>query len=529
MNRKLYISLFLLLQGLLATSQDLTVSISAPKVVRVGEQFRVTYSLNQDVSTFDPGGLDGFQVLGGPSTSSSSSIQIINGQVTQNKTISYSYILQAGKEGKYTIGPAVAKNKGKTAQSNTIAIEVVAGSAGNAGGTQNSNAGGNNQQQSKQETDIPNEQLFIKTIVSKRDVYQGEQIAATLKLYSKISVNGLENLEQSGYAGFYKEDIEVPPLRNLDRENINGEIYLTGILGKVLLTPQRNGELTIDPASIDVLMQQRVSNQPRSVFDEFFGSSYRTIRKRISSPAIKINVKPLPGSRPAGFEGAVGSYSLSSTIDKQEVKTNEAITLKLKISGTGNIKLLNDPAIDFPPSLEVYDPKVAVNATPGANGTTGSKTFEYLIIPRYAGEYTIPAVPFAYFDPATGSYKSLSTPAYAIKVDKGEDSSPTGVISGLTKEELQYVGQDIRFIKTSAGAWAPKGTSIYNNPSYYAAYVGSALLFLLLYVLRRKNILENADIARVRNRKASKIAIKRLKTAKSLMETDKQQAFTKRC
>ena len=511
---------FLILIFLIPTwlqAQDTQFTASAPKVVSVGEQFRLTYSLNKKADQFLQPDLTDFQVLMGPSTSYNQSTSIINGKLTRSVAYTYTYILQATKEGAFQIPSATAKVGKKSFQSKELTIEVVKGNQG--GATQPATAQGSSGQ-----SGIGSEDLFARVLVDKREVFQGDHITATIKIYSKVNLSGFEDVKFPSFDGFLKEDIEIPPLRSLERENINGQVYGTGIISKVILYPQKSGELVIDPVEIECLIQQRTSQQSRGFFDDFF-DSYQTLRKPIKSSEVKIRVKPLPAGAPAGFKGAVGNFKLSASIDKEEANVNEAVTLKIVVSGNGNLKLVSPPDVDYPLDFETYDPKSSSNLKTSLAGTSGSRTFEYLMIPRFAGDFRIAPVDFHYFDPSSGKYKTLRSSNFQIKVNKGQGDELTTVISSPSKEDIRFIGKDIRFIHTGAIKLTMVGKTIWGSLWYFGVFILSFLIFIVIYLFRRKKIKERANIELLKNRKANKFARKRLKFASAQMKSSNQEKF----
>lgn len=513
-------TIFLILIFLIPTcllAQDTQFTASAPKVVSVGEQFRLTYSLNKKADQFLQPDLTDFQVLMGPSTSYNQSTSIINGKLTRSVAYTYTYILQATKEGAFQIPSATAKVGKKSFQSKELTIEVVKGNQG--GATQPATG-----QESSGQSGIGSEDLFARVLVDKREVFQGDHITATIKIYSKVNLSGFEDVKFPSFDGFLKEDIEIPPLRSLERENINGQIYGTGVISKVILYPQKSGELVIDPVEIECLIQQRTSQQSRSFFDDFF-DSYQTLRKPIKSSEVKIRVKPLPAGAPAGYNGAVGNFKLSASIDKEEANVNEAITLKIIVSGNGNLKLVSPPDVNYPLDFETYDPKSSSNLMTSLAGTTGSRTFEYLMIPRFAGDFRIAPVDFHYFDPSSGKYRTLRSSNFQIKVNKGQGDESITVISSPSKEDIRFIGKDIRFIHTGAIKLTMVGKTIWGSLWYFGVFILSFLVFIVIYFFRRKKIKERANIELLKNRKANKFARKRLKSASVNMKSGNQEKF----
>ena len=502
-------------------SDDIEFTVSAPGVVTVGEQFRLTYSLNSKGDKFSAPEFDNFYVIAGPSTSYNQSTQIINGKVTRNVSYTYTYILQSTREGKFTIPPATVVVNKKQYSTNSLQIEVIKGK------TQPQTRTPATQSQNDQGmANIENEDLFVRVLISNSDVYQGAHLVATVKIYSRVNLSGFEKVDLPDFNGFYMQEIEIPPLRSLERENINGQIYGTGVIKKYLLFPQYSGNIVIEPVEIECLVQQTVRRTPQSSFDDFFSfNSVRNTKKFVSSPEVSINVKPLPAGAPSSFCGTVGSVNMIAGLDKSSVKENDAVTLKITLKGTGNLKLAEAPVVDFPPDFETYDPKVTTNLKAGVSGTTGSKTFEYLVIPRHAGNYRIAPVKYSFFDTGSRKYKYLSSEEFLINVSKGEEGEDGNIISGFTKEEVRYLGKDIRFIITGPINVKEKGKIIFSTPLFLLIHTGLLVLFLLVYVFVRYSTKRNANVILLRNRRANKQAKKRLKSAGREMKSDNAKGF----
>ena len=512
--------------SLKASADDVTFTANAPQAVEVGEQFRLQFVLNAKGSSFSEPNITDFQVLSGPNTSSSSSIQWINGSMSQSTTNTYTFILMADHEGKFTIPSATIKSGGKTYQSNPITIEVVAGSrpaasSGSQGGQQQSSSSAPT---TTTNPDLSSDDLFVAITVDKKKLYQGQYLVATIKLYTRKDVSGFEDVKFPPFTGFWSSDLEAPQQVSLQRENVNGQIYTTGLLKKVLLMPQRSGELTIDPMEITLLTRTRVrSNNP---FDDFFGGSYRTTPYKLASKPVKINVDPLPAGKPADFSGGVGNFTLNASVDKTDVKANEAVTLKVKVSGTGNLKFINNIKIDFPPDIDVYDPKTTQNIKTDASGMSGSVTFDYLFIPRYAGNYRIAPITFSYFDTKTKTYKTLTTQEFNINVEKGdgEAEANSGVVQALTKEDVKFIGKDIRYIKP-VERLDRRQEMMFGTPLFYGCYAVPLLLFVAIILFRLAQIKQNANQAAVKNRKANKVSRKRLRQAAKYMKQGQEAQF----
>jgi len=501
-------------------AQNTKFTASAPRVVRVGEQFRLVLTLNAKGSNFQiPDFSKDFDVLAGPSTSTSSSMQIINGQVTQDFSYTYTYVLQAKSEGKFTISAASVMVDKKQYTANPLTIEVVKGNANNANQGGGNNGGGNQQQGGINDKDI-----YVSVSLSKTSLYQGEHLVATIKVYTKLDLAGFENMKFPSFKGFYSQDIESPQQVQLQRENVNGEIFNVGVIKQNLLFPQQTGPITIDPFILDCVVRQRVSRRG-GFFDDFFGGGYQNVKVKLKSKPVKVNVIPLPAGKPADFSGAVGKFQMEANIDKDKVKTNDAITLKIKITGNGNLKLIDPLKVEFPSDFEVYDPKISENIKNGATGSSGHKSFDYLIIPRHAGTYKIPSFIFTYFDTDSKKYQTHQSKEFTINVEKGSGDESVAVVSGINKEDVKLIGSDIRYIKIGKIDLSPKGSNTFGSLGFYLAYILSLLFFIFIFIFRRKAIKERANIMLVRNKKANKVSRKRLKLASAYLKTNDKEHF----
>jgi uncharacterized membrane protein len=529
-KRVLLISLAVIITSIAVFSQNVSFVASAPRVVETGEQFEVTYTLTAQPSSFTAPEFKGFNLIGGPSTSSSSSVQFVNGKVNQSSSYSYTYYFMANTAGTFTIEPAKAKVDGKIVTSNSLTIQVAGGGQGaNAQtGGQQGNAGQQPQSTSGQEiaAESGNDDLFIRVLVDKNSIYQGEHVIASIKLFSKYGNLQNENVEFPSFNGFFRQDIESANKSQLIKEVVNGQVYFTALIEKMALFPQKSGEITIDPMTMQLLVQVPVKgNRRRSVFDDFFGPQVQEVRKKISSKQVKIFVRPLPANAPETFKGAVGNLSFKASFDKQNVKTNDAINLKISITGNGNLKMIEPFDIKFPSDFEAYDPKTTVNVTTNANGANGSKTFEYLVIPRHSGNFKIDPIEFTYFDTQSKQYKTISAGPFDINVEKGANESASTVVSGVSKEDVKFLGRDIQYIKTQKPTFTKKGEYFVLSLKFWLFYIVSILLFIASIVLWQKRIRENANIVFVKNKRANKVAHKRLKDAHIFMKDNKKEEF----
>ena len=533
MNMKRIISILLSLITLSAFADDVVFKASAPKQVIVGRPFQLTYSINQRSRDLRAPEFTDFDVLSGPYTSTSSSTSFVNGKRTSSFEQTYTYMLMARKAGTFTIGPATIKVDGENVQSNGVRIEVLPEDQQPAQSSQPSAAG--NQQsagqssQSSQSGSVSSENLFVRTIASKTRVHEQEALMVTYKLYfANVDVAQLtNNTKLPEFTGFLKQELEQGEIQT-ELEHYNGRNYQTAVLYRTILYPQHSGEIKIDPANFEAVLRVQVQQRPRSIFDDFFGS-YTNVTRMLTAPGVTIHVAALPSGKPAGFSGGVGRFTLTPSISQTEVQTNDAVTIKLDISGAGNMKLLKTPAIDWPEGFEPYDPKVTNDFRTTTSGVSGTKSIEYLAIPRSAGEYTIPAVKFSYFDIDEKAYKTLSTPEYTILVKRGAGSANDkveegAVISYTQKEDIKQLGSDIRYIDTKA----PDGKTehrVQNTDWIWLWYVVPLIIAMILLIILRKQIKEAADINRMRYKRANKVAQKRLKAASAALKANDKDTF----
>jgi hypothetical protein len=519
MKRLLTYLLFLFL-FLTVKSQDVSVQVEYPSVVQAGQQFTISWTVNTGGGDFIAPSFEGFYKLMGPQTSYSSSTQIINGRMTNETFYSYVYYLQAVQEGKFVIPPATYIERNKTFRSDSAHIEVI----GSTAQRQNAQQGAANAREDNSNVETGGSELFLDLSLSRREMYIGEPIVATVKIYTRIDLSGINEIKYPDFTNFLKSDLETPPLTSLRQENINGTIYGTGIIQEFLLYPQVTGEIKIDPVQITVLVQQK-SGRSDPFFGDFF-SNYNNVPKALISKPVSLNVKPLPGNKPEDFSGIVGKLDLKAGINKDSVNVNDAVNFRITISGSGNLKIAEAPSLNLSPDVEIYDPKITDNLKNNITGTSGQKTFEYLLIPRHYGDFTIPPVNYSYFNTSTGKYEKLTTGEFHFHARKGaEQTSGITVYGGISKEDVKYMGKDIRFIKTNSGKLARPGSLIATRRSFYTGFGASLMLFFIVLFVRREHVKRNADISAVRNRKAGKIAGKRLREASQCIKLGEKDRF----
>jgi len=526
MKRLLHI-LILVAFSVSTFADEVSLRVSAPSTVEVGGKFRVQFTVNtQNVSHFSAPDFKGFEVIYGPATSSQSSFQMINGRTSQSSSIIYTYVLLAGNSGTFTIGSASVQVDGKTVKSKPVQVRVLSGGAGGAGGSSNggsSNGGGNygggqsSSAPSASSSNISAKDLFMTATASRTSVHEQEAILLTYKIYTLVDLTQLDG-KLPTLDGFQIQEIPLPRTKEFSIEQYNGRNYRTVTWSQYLLFPQKSGKLTIPSITYEGVVITR--NRNLDPFEAFFNgqSGYTEVKRKITTPTLTINVSPLP-NKPEGFSGAVGKFSVSSSISTKEVDANEAVTLKISVQGSGNMKLISTPEVQFPKDFETYDAKVNDNFQLTRSGLSGSKDFEYLFVPRHPGTYEIPASEFIYFDTESRSYKTIKTEAYTLKVNKGKGGAGQSVsnYSGQ-QQDVQQLNQDIRFIKKGDVDLHQPGDTFFGTWKCWAAYILPFLLFVIAMVLGRKQMKANANVAHLRGKKANKVALKRMKTAKKLLD-----------
>lgn len=491
--------------------------------VSAGETFEVKFTINGDGKNFRAPSFKGFSVLSGPNTSQS--VSIVNGNMS--RSVTYSYYLRADKPGSFSIGSAAIQSDGKTLKTKPLQIKVVKGQTSGSSGSDGSS-------QSDQASKIMRENFFVRLTVNKTNVYIGEPLVATYKLYvhPELAFVNTSLPGMPAFTGFWAQDIEeISQLKLNQIEKINGVPFRTQVIKKVLLAPQQSGKLTIDPIEVETTIKLRVQSQSRrrrgffdDPFGDFFGQ-YKTFKHTASSGSKTIFVQALPDGAPANFSGAVGRIDMEAWLDQTSTKANEPVSLKIKISGRGNLKLIDALDIELPPDIETFDPKAADNLSLTSEGFTGNKTFEYLLIPRRQGEYKIEPVSFTYFDLAKKQYVTLTSDPFTLKVTKGDGSGASSVISGVAKEDIEYLGKDVRYIKTDPGSLASGGKFFAGSALFWILSFFPLAFFIFFIVLRRKALKQRENAALFRNKKAAKAARKRLRAANNAMKSAGRDLF----
>ncbi len=518
--KKILIIFLAFLFTLALRAQDISLKVEYPSVVNAGEQFTIMWTVNSGGGEFAAPSFNGFTKLMGPQTSYSSSTQLINGKMSHQTSYSYVYYLQASREGKYVISPAEFTFKNQTYASDSIYIEVI----GTGSQRQNVSSGGNAGTSEPDATYAGND-IFVNLTLNRKEVYLGEFIAATVKLYTRVNLSGINEIKFPAFNNFLKSDIATPPLTSLRQENVRGTIYGTGVVQQFLLYPQVTGDIEIDPVQISVLVQQK-SKQSDPFFGDFF-TSYQTIPRSVASQSMKVHIKPLPGVKPADYSGVVGQLSMKAALNKDTVNVNDPVNFTITVTGNGNLKVAAAPELKLTPDIEVYDPKITDDLKNSITGTSGQKTFEYLLIPRHNGDFIIPPVTYSFFNTSSGRYEKLTTREFRFHAKKGSDQNSGGitVYGGVSKEDVKYLGKDIRFIKSDPGNLAKAANIILSRRSFYSFYAFAALAFIVILFLRREHIRRNSDVSQVKNRKAGKVAVKRLHNAAICLKNDEIDRF----
>lgn len=526
--KKILLILFVLCNVCATYAQDVEFKASAPAQVVMGRPFQLTYSVNQRAKDLRAPEFVDFDYLAGPYTSQSSSTTFVNGKRTSTFTLTYTYTLIANKEGAFTIPPASIKVDGDTYQSNGVRITVLPPDQTANNAKQQSAATKTSTTTASNEASATSaENIFVRTIVSKTKVHEQEAVLLTYKLYfAGVDVAQLtNNTRLPEFKGFLKQELEMGEIQT-ELEHYNGRNYQVAVLYRTLLYPQISGDIAIAPAQFEALLRVVNRAQVRSIFDDFF-NSYTTVAKQLTAPGVTIHVSELPAGKPAGFDGSVGQYTISSKISNTELAVNEAVTLTITIQGSGNMKLVKTPYVDWPEGFEVYDPKINNQIAHSTSGTNGTKTVEYLAIPRAGGEYVLPPVRFVYYDTQADEYKTLTTSGYTLNVARGTNEENQTVVNNfVNKETIQQFGSDIRYIYTGERLTQLQTSPLtFGSWRFWLWYLLPLIGAVVLFVIFRKQIKENADITRVRYKKANKVAQRRLKTAEKLLKENKKEAF----
>lgn len=519
---------WLVLAGLLAAvlparADEPVFGVQVPSVVAVDEAFQVVYSANAKVSSFQAPEFADFEVLSGPTPFQMHRTNIINGKRTSSFEQSYTYVLRPRKEGKFVIPAATAVIDGKTCSTREVDVEVV----GSQQRSPDTGRDAGTQAASEPAGELREGDLKLVLELDRRRITEGEPVTATLKLYTRHPVSGFEDVRFPSFDGFWSQEVETPSSISFQRESVDGQIYDAAVLRKYRLIPQQTGTLTIEPSELVCLVPVRArQSRPTSIFDEFFDSGYRTVRKRLFTPEVRVEVKPLPAGAPASFCGGVGRFSLDVSLSRSSVKAHEAVSLVVKISGTGNVSLVEQPKVSLHPDFEVYDVKRGEDLRPGSGGTAGSRTFEIPFIPRSAGTYTIDPVRFAYYDTEQGKYVELVSKPLTLEVERGTETG--AAVSGpaaVNRQDVKNLGEDIRYIRTDRSGLKRDDRLFCGSPLFYGVLAAALLAAVAADRLLARRIRLRRDVAGTRNRKARKVARARLRLAGTLLGQGQYTAY----
>ncbi len=529
--KKLLITVLLFLSAAVCSAADknITFEVSGPRVVSVGETFRLEFVLNAKPKDFVQPRIEGLEVLAGPAMASSQSISIVNGDMTKTTTYTYTYVLQGTSAGTFGVSEAQVTVGGTVYKTSAFSIEVIdEGGAGAVSSAQPSSAGASSS--ASQQASVSGEDIFVRAVADKTSVYKGEPVRVTFKLYTRIPMSGVENQRFPSFNGFWSQDLSVEGYQ-WQRENYNGKVYDARVFSEYLLYPQQTGTLTVEAMDLTVVAQIVSQNQQRqSILDDFFGmgADIREVRRKLSSQPLKITVNSLPEGAPSGFSGAVGQFEMEADMPAASISANSAAAYTVRISGRGNLPLIQAPKVKFPTSFEQYNVKTTESLKSAVTGISGYRRFEYPFIARAEGEYTIPEVEFSFFNPQSAQYVTLSSRQFRVSVTPDSSSvgnAPTGIVSGLTKEDIKILGQDIRFIRLGNPHFEPKGRFFMWSPLYFV-YV--ALLFLLsvvTYMSLARYLRNMRNDTFVRGRRANRLALQRLRRAGEYMKQSRERGF----
>ena len=516
-------ALFLMV-GSVAFAQN-TFVVDAPRVVGQDEAFRVVFTADGEITDFTQPQFTGVEVLAGPSQSKMMSTQIVNGKRSKSVEISYTYIVRPLAEGIAKISAASAVIDGKVYTTGEVSVEVVKGAASQGGQQQQQGQVTGQAQQTQTSSEVSGKDIFLSLTFSKTKVVKGEPIIATLKLYTRVGIAGFEDIKFPVFDGFWSQEIENPQNINFVRENVDGQIYNGAVLRKYVLLPQQTGELAVQPAEMICQVQVMTAPRGRSIFDDFFDQGYQIVKKRVNSGNAKIKVSPLPAGAPASFGQGVGTFSLKVALGRDSVKAHEAGSVIVTVQGTGNLNLIETPKVQLPADFEQYDVKTTNSYSYGANGISGSKSFEFPFIPRSEGVFEIPPVEYSYYDIKQGKYVTLKSEPVEVKVAKGDGVAAGTLVQGISKQSVASLGEDIRYILQGAAGLGRKGHFFVGSWIFFVLLALLVVVYAVLYWALKKQAKLRGDVVRTRNKKANKVARTRLKLAKSYMEQNLRSPF----
>ena len=519
-NRLQYILLFIFsLLGCIEKT-DAQIAVSVPSHVSAGENFRLSYTINtQDVDDFRAGTIpSGLELIAGPYTSQQSSYQMVNGHTSSSSSITFTYTLYAAKNGTFTIPSAHARVNGHNIYSRAVRV-TVSGKARNNGGAPKMHQDDDRGQEPAMRaagSAITSKDLFIKVTANKQRVHEQEPILLTYKVYTLVDLSQLEG-KMPDLTGFHSQEIPLPQQKSFHIERVNGRAYRAVTWSQYLMYPQMTGTLKIPSITFKGIVVEE--NRNVDPFEAFLngGSGYVEVKRNIVAPGLTVQVDPLP-SKPADLSGGEGKFNISAQLSKKEVRAGDPVTLRVVIGGTGNLKLIKQPVVNFPKDFDKYDPKVTDKTKLTSSGVGGNMVYDFLIVPRNQGKYTIPSVTFTYYDTDANTYKTLKTTPFTITVAPGDGK-------GSTESFDDPKDNDIHNIKTGDTTLHQMDKFFYGSPAYWISLLFPLTAFIILLIVFRKRALDNANIVKMRGKRASKIARKRLKKASRLMFLHKPEEF----
>ena len=496
-----------------------TLTANAPSQVQNGENFRLSYTVNtSNASDFRIGDIpEALEIITGPYTSQQSNFQMVNGHTSSSSSITYTFILCANKNGSYTIPAAHVHANGKTITSNPLKV-TVSGHAASTGAAPKMHDDNDDRPQMRSAgSPISGSDLFIKVSANKQRVHEQEPILLTYKVYTLVDLTQLEG-KMPDLTGFHSQEVKMPQQKTFHIENVNGRNYRCVTWSQYVMYPQMTGDLEIPSITFNgTVIQQNRNVDP---FEAFLngGSGYVEVKRSIKAPGLKIHVDPLP-KRPDNFSGGVGKFNISAQLNKTEVKANDPITIRVVVGGVGNLKLIKQPVVNFPKDFDKYDPKVTDKTKLTANGVEGNMIYDFLAVPRNQGKYTIPPVEFTYYDVGANAYKTIKTQSFELDVDKGDGTG------GNSMDFTDEKNQDIHAIKTGKVVRKDAASLFFGSAAYWILLALLLATFIALMIIFRRRAIENADIVKMRGKKANKVANKRLRVAHKLMVAGKQGEF----
>ncbi len=523
-------ALFVLAIFSASAAEKVTFEANSPLMVAVGEAFRVEFTLNAepDADSFKAPSFEGFDVIAGPSVSTGSSIQYINGSISKSFSYGITYVLLPQAAGNVTIGAAEAKVDGTAYRTKPLPIEIVnEGDASRARQQPQGRTGGSGDAQASAQGQVAKDDILLRAVVSRSSVYKNEPLHVAFKLYTRVPYVNIVPESAPSFNGFWSQDLTDPNSARVGRETYNGKVYETRVLYDYLLYPQQVGSLTIDPVDMTVVAQVVV--QSRNA-DPFFGGGREVfnVPRKVQSQRATVTVKPLPSGAPSSFSGAVGRFTMDTQLPSERIAANSGATFTVKISGTGNLTFVQAPKLPLPTSFEQYNVKTTESINTSATGISGYRQFEYPFIARAEGTYDIEPIEFTYFDPQRVQYVTLRSKPLTLEITPDARGGGDAVVMqgrGMSKEEVKMLGQDIRFIKLGGAQLRSERVPFIFSAAYWILLLGVLALFTMIYVALRKQIRESQNVALVRGKRANKVAVQRFRAAKRYMEEQNRHAF----